>query len=423
MEGGVILKKRLYRLLCFVCAFTILLSLMMLPTWAEDQSGKKASVFAYALNDEMIKSGVITTIQGGECIAIDRAAGIYPSGVIYADMIDFDHNESPYLVIWRSDAERGCISVDIYKYDAKTREAVLAGIISKGYNIGDGISGEIAIGFNETQRYLVYNEYLGADKIKSEYFTVVNGTAFQFIDPPEYGTEAGVASFTKDMLRPEVDTTFYNHYLGEFFSGLKNASANSVTYEDIADVAVSDEIEKIEKTLSDTVGLGVLDIGGYTTLEKYNKALERTTTDDKFYSITNLYELGEQLYYVRFATNRSFYNYAILRRTPALENSYQLLCIRCDSIPLSDRELEGLKEAYTHNKLVMKKARGTIVEKSGSIFGSRDKSGNTEKEQANKPFTAPKLISSDLRKPVGFIGGGVCLVLFVIFWIYIASDE
>ena len=423
MKGGLILKKRLYRLLCFVCAFTISVSLIMLPTWAEDQSGKKASVFAYALNDEMIKCGVITTTQSGECIAVDRAAGIYPSGVIYADMIDFDYNESPYLVIWRSDAVRGCISIDIYKYDAETGEAVLVGIISKGYNIGDGISGEMSIGYNDLQRYLVYNEYFGTEKVKSEYFTVVNGTAFQFVNPPEYGNESGIASFTKCYLRTEVDTTFYNHYLDEFFSSLKNASADSVSYEDIVDFADADEIEKIENTLSDTVGLGVLDIGGYTTLEKYNKALERKTTDDKFYSITNLYELGEQLYYVRFATNRSFYNYAILRRTPMLENGYQLLCIRCDSIPLSDRELEGLKEAYTHNKLVMKKARGTIAEKPGSIFGNGKKDSKTEEKHAVKPLTAPKLINSDLRKPAGFIGGGICLVLFVIFWIYIASDE
>ena len=380
-------------------------------------------VFAYALNDEMIKSGVITTLACGDQIDIDRAAGIYPSGVIYADMIDFDYNKSPYLVIWRSDAARGCISVDIYKYDAETKEAALAGIISKGYNISDGVSGEMAIGYNETQRYLVYNEYLGADKIRSEYFTVVNGTAFQFVDPPAYGNEAGIESFTKTMLRPEVDTTFYNHYLGEFFSGLKNASADSVTYEDISDIAAADEVARIENVLSETVGLGVFDIGGYTTLEKYSKALERQITDDKFYSITNLYEIGEQLYYVRFATNRSFYNYAMLRRTTALDGGYQLLCIRCDSIPLSDRELEGLKEAYTHNKLVMKKARGTIVEKSSSLFGSRDKGNETAKEQEYKPLTAPKLINRDLRKPIGFIGGGICLVLFVIFWVYIASDE
>ena len=413
-----ILNKRLYRLLCFVCAFTISVSFIMLPTWAEDQSGRKASVFAYALNDEMAKYGVITTMECGETIGIDRAAGIYPSGVIYADMIDFDNNESPYLVIWRADAARGCVSFDIYKYDIITKEASLAGIVSKGYNIGDGLSGEVAIGYNETQRYLVYNEYLGTEKVRSEYFTVVNGTAFQFLEPPAYGQEVGIASFTNYMLRTEVDTTCYNHYLDEFFSGLKNASADSVTYEDIADTVSLDELERIEAVLSQTVGLGVFDIGKYYTLEKYNKALADKMTDDKFYSVTNLYELGEQLYYVRFATNRSFYNYAMLRRTPVLESGYQLLCMRCDSIPLSDKELEGLKEAYKHNKLVMKKARGSIAEKTGSIFGRKH-----PEEKAQKPVDVPKLINHDLRKPIGFIGGGLCLILFVVFWIYITSDE
>ncbi|MBR0366639.1 MAG: hypothetical protein IJH94_07565, partial [Clostridia bacterium] len=100
------------------------------------------------------------------------------------------------------------------------------------------------------------------------------------------------------------------------------------------------------------------------------------------------------------------------------ESGYQLLCMRCDSIPLSDKELEGLIEAYKHNKLVMKKARGSIEEKTGSIFG-----GKHSEEKVQNPINTQKSINHDLRKPIGFIGGGVCLILFVIFWIYISSDE
>ena len=44
-------------------------------------------------------------------------------------------------------------------------------------------------------------------------------------------------------------------------------------------------------------------------------------------------------------------------------------------------------------------------------------------EKVQKPINTQKIINHDLRKPIGFIGGGVCLILFVIFWIYISSDE
>lgn len=408
-RGGGDLKERLYRLLCFVCAFVISLSLSTVPVCADDYDGQKASVFAYALNNEMLRYGVVTTEECGGYLDIDRGAGIYPAGVIYADMIDFDNNQSPYLVIFRADSERGCASADIYKYDDEKKEASLVGIISKGYNIGESCCGEMTIGYNDTERYIIYNEYRNGEKVTSEFFTVVNGTAFRYVTAPEYANESGVLSFTPCALHPEVDVSAYNYYLGEFFSGLKNASADSVTYEDICDTINLEESEKIEYVLKKAAKLNAFDIGEYSTMERYSKALEKNDGTDAFYSVTNLYDLGEQLYYVRFATNRSFYNYAILRRTSVLEEGYQLLNVRCDSIPLSDIELDGFKNAYMHNKLVLKKARGNVCEK-------------PEKESVNA-LSIPKPISRDLRKPMGLIGGGVCLILFVAFWIYIGSED
>ena len=59
------MKKRLYKLLCLICALTAMLSAIPLPAHAEGIIGKAASVFGYALNDEMFRSGVIDTAEPG----------------------------------------------------------------------------------------------------------------------------------------------------------------------------------------------------------------------------------------------------------------------------------------------------------------------------------------------------------------------
>ena len=70
------------------------------PAYAEDMSGKMASVYGYTLNDYMFQYGVVSTdVPGGYPENKDS-----DSGVIYADIIDFDNNESPYLVIFRADS-------------------------------------------------------------------------------------------------------------------------------------------------------------------------------------------------------------------------------------------------------------------------------------------------------------------------------
>ena len=129
-----------------------------------------------------------------------------------------------------------------------------------------------------------------------------------------------------------------------------------------------------------------------------------------------MYDIGEELYYVRFATDRSFYNYAIVRRTDADPDGYQLLMVRTDSIPLSDTELKSLKEVYSRNKLVQKKAKGSIQLNSEPVI-------QLNKLDVEKPLSLPKLIPSEFRMPVALISGGICLALLVILWIYLASDD
>ena len=409
-----ILKKRLCRLLCFVCAFTFAASVMLISADADEYTGDKASVFAYALNNAMVSGGVLTTDGDGGYKDIDCDAGIYPEGVIYADIIDFDDNESPYLVIFKSDSVRGCASAVIYRYDEDKREASLVNIISKGYNLPEGVWGEMTVGYNVDKRYIVYNEYTSdGAKIRSEFYTAIDGEGFSFITAPANAQETGVLSFNRHLLHPEVDVSGYNQHLSDFFTYLKNMAANSVSYTDIADTAREEEIARIEKVLKNAAKHRDFDIGRYNDISEYNRALAAHDADNTFYSVTNLYDIGEQLYYARFATDNSFYNLALLRRTDSIEDGYQLVAARCDTIPFSDLELENAKEAYTHNKLLYKKARGPITDNAG---------GGIKLFTLDPVMKLPKLISPDWRKPIGFIGGGMCILLFALLWIYMGSE-
>ncbi|MGN1115415.1 MAG: hypothetical protein ACI4TH_02465 [Candidatus Ornithomonoglobus sp.] len=378
-------------------------------------SGKAASVYSYTLNDEMAQYGVLSTTEVNLSIPNGAVTGIYPSGVIYADIINFDNNENPYLVIFRADAALQGVCADVYRYDSDSGEAASVITLAQCYSSEPGITGEFALGFNETNRYIIYNEYLYGEKIRADYYTVIDGTAYKFVSNPDYAQESGIIGFNSEILYPGVDLSGYNHYLDDFFSSLKNASADSVTYEDIYEKLSVTEEDRIETVLTAAAHFSFLDIGNYATMYDYDTALQSPDADNVFYSITNLYDLGEEMYYVRFATNVSFYNYAILRRTDSIDEGYQILAVRTDSIPLSDVELESYRNVYSHNKLLYKKAKGSITASEPFLKISRP--------EREKPLELPKLFDSRMRKPAGFIGGGVCLALIVLLWITMVSEE
>lgn len=415
LEGGKILKTRFYKLLCLICVFTLFITICTPQAFSDKMSGKGASVYSYALNSEMLQYGVLSTTEVIEGIQNGAVTGIYPSGVIYADIINFDNNENPYLVIFRADSALQGVCADVYRYDSESGEAVSVITLAQCYSSEPGITGEFALGFNETNRYIIYNEYLYGEKIRADYYTVIDGTAYKFVSNPDYAHESGIIGFNSEILYPGVDLSGYNHYLNEFFSSLKNASADSVTYEDIYEKISVTEEDRIEAVLTTAARFRLLDIDNYATMYDYDMALQSPDTDNIFYSITNLYDLGEELYYVRFATNVSFYNYAILRRTNSIDAGYQILAVRTDSIPLSDVELESFRNLYLHNKLLYKKAKGSIIDSEPLI--------KISKPELDKPLELPKLFDSRLRRPVGFIGGGICLGLIVLFWITMVSEE
>lgn len=384
-------------------------AMIAFPAYAEDITGKMASVYGYTLNDYMFQYGVVSTdVPGGYPENKDS-----DSGVIYADIIDFDNNESPYLVIFRADSSDERIYVDIFGYDELKQCALHIAEIQEEYGYTDG---QFCIGWNNGNKYIIYKELKNGAQTNTDFYTVIDGTAFKYVNPPSYAEISAVVSSKDGRVRPDVDVSEYNTALNEFFTKLKDAAAGSVTFTDIAEQLADEEENKLENTLKNAAKFYSLDIGDYSSFSEYEKALSTPDSDGRFYLITHMYDIGEELYYVRFATDRSFYNYAIVRRTDADPNGYQLLMVRTDSIPLSDTELKSLKEVYSRNKLVQKKAKGSIQLNNEPVI-------QLNKLDVEKPLSLPKLIPSELRMPAALISGGICLALLVILWIYLASDD
>lgn len=401
--------------MCLICVFTITVSALVFPARAEDSAGKMASVYGYTLNDYMFRYGVVSTKEPGGYLE-DSKNGSGAAGVIYADIIDFDNNDNPYLVIFRADASGRTVYADIFGYDELKESARHIAEIAKECSSGEYITGQFCIGWNGPNKYIIYRESESGIQRRSDFYTVIDGTAFEYVSPPAYAETAGVVSMSGGTLRPDVDVSNYNLALNDFFTKLKDTAAESVTYSDIAEQLSDHEEEKLENTLKTAAGFYSLDIGSYSTFSEYENALKHPDSDSRFYLITHLYNIGDEIYYVRFATDRSFYNYAVVRRTDETALGYQLLLVRTDSIPLSDTELKSLKEVYSRNKLVLKKAKGSIELETDPII-------ELNKLDVEKPLSFPKIFPSQLRIPAALISGGVCLALLVILWIYMASDD
>lgn len=406
------MKKTLYRLMSLFCAFIILLSMPV--TYAEKNNEPWASVYAYTLNSAMLNCGVVSTSECGGYIDISENC---PTGVIYADIVKFTNNAEPCLVLMYSDANNNCISTDIYRYNKKEKSAEIITTISKSYSIGASRIAEIALAEGGDYRYIAYTEYEGDAAVVEEYYTVIKNDAFERVDAPENKSLSGVVSFTNDYLHPEVDVSYYNEPLSVFFSTLKDYSASNVSYTDILDNITSEERDRLSRVLKRTAEFDYpFDIGEYTNMSEYSLAVNVHNGNGVFNAITNVYELGDELYYIRYSTDRCFYNGTVVRRTDKVTDNYQILAVRNDFIPFSDAELANLKEAYSKNRLVLDKSAGSMELKNEPVI-------EVNKLNIEKQIDVPQLISPSLRKPLALIGGGVCLALFIILWIFMSRDD
>ncbi len=383
---------------------------------ASQTGGNAAYAYACALNDAMLRYGVVSCATAGESIANTPADGVYPNGVVYADTIDFDSQKSPYLVIFRADAENRCACADIFGFDEASGAAVPVFSITRAYTALPGASGQFTIGNKDGRKYIIYNEYAGSEKTGSEYYTIIDGSAYKCIYSPDYCSEAGVLSFNNDYLHPETDVSAYNEALGACFLGLRNTVDDNLDFREISSAISDYETARIEAVLGTAAGFYRMDIRSCRSLQDCSDLLASPDFNSSFYVMTALYDLGDEIYYARFATDYSFYNYAMLRRTDTLPDGYQLLCSYADIIPLTATELSAMKDDYLHSSLTAAKAKSPIaVNVNDAAAGSGQRRGSV--------FAVPKLIDPALRKPAALIGSGVCFAMFMFLWVYMASYD
>ena len=78
----------------------VIAAALSLPVFGEEESSEEAGVYAYILNDYMLEYGIISTpTRGG---TIQGEDSIFPQGVIYADLVDFDQTVEAMYRVGRS---------------------------------------------------------------------------------------------------------------------------------------------------------------------------------------------------------------------------------------------------------------------------------------------------------------------------------
>ena len=403
------LKNRILRLLCILFVLNISLVHTPLISFADTDSGKMASVYGYVLDDYLRTYGVISD----EHPTGSPVSEYGTTGVVYGDLVTLDNNLPPYLVIYITEAKYHTASCHIWKYDEEARKAERVAVLEKNYENIIETNGEFALGWTDNKRYIIYNEYRQGQLCKSEYYTVSNTDAFQYVYNPPYVNEVGVMDFNRYYFHPGVDVSGYNKALSVFYDKLKNMAADSISLENFADRLGSEDEAALEKTASKIVGFKSFDISDYSSTEEYEQAVKCPETENKFYLITHIYNLGDAIYYLRFSTNRSYYNYALLRKTDVLPDGYQILKVMTDCIPLSGSELEKIKEDYSKNNLLYKKSKTEL----------KAQKAPENKQEKEPKIKINKIIDRRLRIPAACIGGAIVLSLLTFLWIKLYNDD
>ncbi len=431
------MRKNAVRLLYMLCAAAILISVLSLecfwPVRADEPVGKMSSVYGYILNDYIETYGVMST-NSPDGATVSSKGTAAPEGVIYADILNFDGNGCPYLAIFAAEEQYQTVSCHLWLYNEETEKAQRIAIIEKSYrDMTDGTTGEIGIGWNDDKRFITYTEYADNSPVKKEVYTVIEGEAYMYINNPDDIKESGVANFNACYFASGVDISDYNRNLDIFFTKLKDTAADSVTYKDI-----SSKLGEADKTAVNRVLLRAalyrdFDIASFNTQEEYSEALECTTSTDKFQRLTAFYDLGNDIYYAKFETDRTKYNYAVLRRSDEAKNGYQLLKVRTDCIPLSDRELKLAEYEYSQNPMVMEAPQSTLEvvrpKETADItvrVGENDPvvlESEKEQKQTEKPIKIKKIFGNGIKIPAVCAGGGLSLALFTALWVCMLSDE
>ncbi len=383
-------------------------------TPVDEPNANRSAAYGYVLNDYINRYGVVSNEHpNGFAYPNDNT----PHGVVYADIVNFENNENPYLVLFLCDSPSRTASCHIWGYDEENDRAYQSAAINKSFIPLTSVTGTYSIGWNGDQRFIVYSELNETSTTYTQYFTVINGETFSYVENPASVNEAPIMSFNAYAFSSQVDISEYNESLSLFFDKLKNTAADSVTFPDIADTLSETDYAELEAYVSSASWLGNFDILDYSSMEEYETALNEKNDGDLFYLISNVYNLGDEMYYVRFSTDRSFYNYVLLRHADHMRK-YQVLRVRMDCIPLSDRELNQLKESHLKSAFLYKKAK--------AYTGSTITIHENSEPVLNIPtvIDVPKVFDKSVRKPAVYIIGAVTVLLVAGLWVYVyKSDE
>ena len=134
------------------CSIVILMSCLTFSTAVADEPvGKMAAVYAYVLNNYLYTYSSMHTENAGDSLSISEDN--IPNGVVYSDIVNFDANENPYLVIFLADSGYTTASCHVWKYDEETENAERIAILDVNYNqIPLGQSGVFSLGSNAEKR-------------------------------------------------------------------------------------------------------------------------------------------------------------------------------------------------------------------------------------------------------------------------------
>ena len=442
------MKKFFLRLLCMFCAVLIASSCLtfgvMSPARADEPVGKMASVYGYILNDYIESYGVMRTNADG-AVTDSRGEFVNPGGVIYGDIMNFDNPECPYLVIFLGDNERRTAACHLWMYDDKTEQASRIAIIERSLDsVPVSRMGELSMEWSADRQYIVYREYENQIPVTESFYTAINGEAFMLVNNPSDTSFTGIIGFNSSFINSGIDISDYNKNLDLFFSRLKDTASDSVTFADVSARLSDGDRDNITKTLINASLYSDFDISRYRTADEYGAALAEAASGASYTGLTSFCDLGDGIYYAQFDTDRTKYNYAIVRKSDTAENGYQLLKSRLDGIPLSDRELKQMKIKYMQNPL-------TDAQSASKLKLTREEKPKQTEPPTNSPISVTigeetvlvplateepedkrliepvislkKVIDDRVKLPAACIGGGITAAMITILWVYMFSDD
>ena len=416
----------------------------MSPANADEPVGKMASVYGYILNDYIESYGVMSTNTEGT-LTDSRGNFTNPGGVIYGDVVNFDRPDCPYLVVFLVDNERRTAACHMWMYDDPTEQASRIAIIERNLDdIPDTRIGELSMEWGDNRQYITYREYDNYEISSEKFYTAINGEAFMLINKPANTSYTGIINFNASFVASGINISDYNKSLDNFFCRLKDTASDSVSYADVAGRLLDEEKDKAEKTLINAARYTDFDISRYKTVEEYNKALTMTTSDASFENLKAFYNLGDEIFYAQFDTDKTKYNYAMLRRSDEAETGYQILKSRLDAIPLSDRELKQMKVKYLQSPLIYSKSNQNLrltraaepvetetpevtpitVTIGGETMVIPVESAEPDDSRLIEPvISIEKVFDDRVRFPAACIGGGITAALVTILWVYMFSND